>query len=92
MVGVTLFLAAQAITVGGFDKVPPLVLAETSSETRSDVAEAAKRCGIRATWEYEGALWAHADAASPKQLACLSRYTRTTPVGVTVTHARGSVD
>lgn len=73
-----LLSGGQDITVGGFDRSAPKVLIVGSSEQRVSVAHAAKRCGIPATWEYDGALWAHRSDVSPIRIACLRAARRAT--------------
>lgn len=73
MLAALLVMALQAITVGGWDKAPPKVIATGGELRRTAVAKAAKRCGIPATWEYDHALWAHSADLTPKRISCLMR-------------------
>lgn len=73
MIGVFSLLLVQAITVGGFDKAPPVAIARGGGDLRANVARAAESCGVSDTWKYDDALWAHPHDMTAKKRACLAR-------------------
>lgn len=92
MIGAFFLFLTQAITVGGFDKVPPVAIARGGADLRSIVAKAAVSCGVSETWEYDAVLWAHSNDMTAKRRACLARASRSSTERSQADRPRGSID
>jgi hypothetical protein len=69
---ILLAFAGQEITVGGFEKAPPVIVAEGDAPALKRGRRAAKQCGIPLTLSYNGALWAPTSDVSPAKLRCVA--------------------
>lgn len=92
MIGVLFLLINQVITVGGFDRAPPVAIARGGADLRSIVAKAAGSCGVSDTWEYDAVLWAHSNDVTAKRRACLAKATKSSTGRSQVDRTRGSID